>query len=340
MKNVNGFGIFLDEEDRFFIADPFAEDVNFVPHYKSFQNKYDVIKQSGYDENGELTEQFFKIFQMKTFDDITKLGAFSYSAIAPFFNALRTEFNFFPTLFLVGKRGSGKSSILNLLFNPIMYGFPKNSIEYYYSKARLQRTLTEQTFPIPLDDYDTAYFSSEILEEVILGYPTLRRDATNNNDAYFLQGFCSFVISTNTLHDLPLNPAIASRSLILEFGDPINLKHYKEYSDYEDKIINGKYYGYYLLRKALELYEYNDLVQSINLQQKEIQERTYLQDSRSLLYAMIFHGAKIWEQVFLEHNLESELLNKLNRDPAVRDGFIEVSEEILKKYSFEGYNKI
>jgi len=322
-------GVFLNRENQdFIIVHPFKEDLYVIGENDVQYGYIERIKEKGIDFEGKLTRCFRDILHIKTMREDVRIGCFGYSAIHPFFYALRRVIDVFPNLFMIGVPGSGKTTLLELLIN-CNYGTELKSPDSIDTTARLTKYATESTFGLNIDDLD-------ILELKLMNWiktnstrkgtrDRMNKDQKMNRE----QTYTSYTGSANKKDFLTgeINDAFRKRCLIFEGMKRIELKDDTTSFDILcTEIAEGKIYGFYLLEKAIEFFEelsdkpissYFKLVRHLNdlkrrLKQLFVDKEIFISDIRRLtIYALLYIGLQIWDYIFRENELESDILSKI-----------------------------
>lgn len=119
-----------------------------------------LVSQGFHEYQGDIIKDLKIFAELRRFFDNDKLALmFGYSAIAPFFYALKGCGNFFvPLNISQGPRGTGKTT-LGELFTRYLYGIPPGGPSDVTSEFRLLDFMTGTTFPRLVDEAENAKFT-------------------------------------------------------------------------------------------------------------------------------------------------------------------------------------
>ena len=321
-------GVFIDENRELIVSDPFDDKISVSGNNDMQDDVIDMIKAKGIDKKGELLECFYKILHVQTMREDVRLGVFGYASINPFLFAIKDAIDVFPNLFIIGIAGSGKTTFLELMMN-IMYGTKLKSPDSIDSTARLTKYSTESTFPLNIDDID-------ILDPKLMNYiktnstrKTTRDRMTKDQRKNSEQTYTCYTGSANKKEFLlgNKNEAFRKRCLVFEIMKKIDMKdETREFEEQREIIKKGKVFGFYLLKKTVEFIDksnekdisvYFKLVAMLNTTKRELKNcfldnDVPLTDIRRLtIYALVWIGWRIWQHVFNERGLKSELLDSV-----------------------------
>ena len=350
-------GIFL-KEDEFVIVHPFKEDLTVIGE-NDIQHEYiERIKDTGLDVNGDLIKAFYEVLEIKGLREDIRAGIFGYASIQPFFFALSKVLDIFPNLFVIGIHGSGKTTLTEILFN-FLVGTKMKSADSIDSPARMTKYSTENPFILNIDDID-------ILEEKLMNFiktsstrKGTRDRLTRDQKLLSEQTYASYSGTANNRNFLSgnENDAFRKRCLIYETMEGIDIAEDTAiFEEVKFKIAEGKIVGFYLLEKAIEFFKslsnrdittYFKLTAHINeirkrLKQKIIEKEIFLSDGRRLtIYALIYIGWEIWDYIFTQKGLKSEILKRyLNLDGETLWNFIKGLEETEKDITITTFDAI
>lgn len=350
-------GVFL-REDEFVIVHPLKEDLTVIGENDIQHDYIERIKDRGLDVNGDLVKAFYDVLEIKGIREDIRAGIFGYTSIQPFFFALSKTLDIFPNIFVIGIHGSGKTTLTEILFN-FLFGTKMKSPDSIDSPARITKYSTESTFTLNIDDVD-------ILEEKLMNFiktsstrKGTRDRLTRDQKLLTEQTYTSFVGTANNLNFLSgnENDAFRKRCLIYETMEGIDITEDTTiFEEVRFNITEGKIMGFYLLEKAIEFFKslsnrditaYFKLTAHINeirkkLKQKIIEKEIPLSDGRRLtVYTLIYVGWEIWDYVFTQKGLESEILKRyLNLDGETFWNFIKGLEETEKDITITTFDAL
>jgi len=350
-------GVFL-REDEFVVVHPFKEDLTVIGE-NDIQHEYiERIKERKLDVNGGLVKAFYDVLEIKGIREDIRAGIFGYSSIQPFFFALSKVLDIFPNIFVIGIHGSGKTTLTEILFN-FLFGTKMKSPDSIDSPARITKYFTESTFTLNIDDID-------ILEDKLMNFiktsstrKGTRDRLTRDQKLLAEQTYTSFVGTANNINFLSgnENDAFRKRCLIYETMEGIDITEDTTiFEEVRFNIAEGKIMGFYLLEKAMEFFKslsnkettsYFKLTAHINeirkkLKQKIIEKEIPLSDGRRLtVYTLIYIGWEIWNYVFTQKDLKSEILKRyLNLDGETFWNFIKGLEETEKDITITTFDAL
>lgn len=350
-------GIFL-KDDEFVIVHPFNENLTVIGE-NDIQHEYiERIKDKGLDINGDLIKAFYDVLEIKGIREDIRVGIFGYTSIEPFFFALSKVLDIFANIFVIGIHGSGKTTFMEILFN-FLFGTKMKSPDSIDSPARITKYSTESPFTLNIDDIDD-------LEEKLMSFiktsstrKGTRNRLTRDQKLISEQTYTSYAGTGNNRNFLSGNEnnAFRKRCLIFETMEGINITEDTTiFEEAKFDIAEGKIVGFYLLEKAIEFFKslskrnstaYFKLTAHINkirkkLKQRIIEKGIILSDGRRLtIFTLIYIGWEIWDYVFTQKGLKSEILKRyLNLDGETFWNFIKGLEETEKDITITTFDAL
>jgi hypothetical protein len=331
---IDTVGAFLDEDDEIFLSNPFNEDLVIVGK-NSLQN--DVIERTeriGLDD-GSLTRDYFEIWKTNEQRLNVRIAEWGYSAIQPFFHALGKEIKVKPYLMLLGKGGTGKTTMLKLLLCKT-FGLIEKSAENFDSLPRTTVYGTTSTYTPYIDDIDNLDEKQvSWFKAIATGNIARERLQTDSRTMKSDIVYSAFAGSGNKKEFImgSKHEALRMRCILMNLYKVIELteenkEDIKRFERHYEKIMqDGKLYGYYLMEKALEYVDKK--IKSKGLLKREkfgkviketkgkinklkLSGKIQLSDPRRAeIYALVHVGLQIWNYIFQEQGLFDEELIEL-----------------------------
>lgn len=363
LKMYPACGIFDTEEGDLIIAHPENPNIALYGENSVQKRIIDQIMKKGIDWEGTLTKDFYEILHLPTMEQDVRLGVYGYTAIQPFFYAIRSFLDLFANVFLIAPPDCGKSKLLDICAN-YLYGTKAYDQENIESGPRYTIYATECTFPQNVEDIDKT--SEEWLNFIKANSTRKLQRERLGQDSRTLRSeqiYTSWVGSSNETSwmDGVKNKAFRMRCLIFFLTrrivkTPETAPLHEKYIKHRENIINGKVFGIYLLTKAKEFVEHSmqedipikdKLIALVKDRNKKISDyifkhRYSLIDSRrETVYSALYIGWEIWKYVFKIYELESTLIDEiLDLETDTYINFIKRLENAEVQLTFDNFDPI
>ncbi len=358
-------GVFLTQNKELKIIYPGIKNIKLYGENDFQKEIISFCEKKGIDTNGDLTTPFYEIIHNNSLPLSVRLITSGYIAISPFFYALKDYLDIFPNLFWIAPPGTGKTTFFELMGN-IIYGTELQNADDVNSQARLSKIPTSHTTPLPIDDMDEL---KEIQMSFIKSISTrkkgrIRMGGKDKQEILREEVYASFMGTANEDDFIQGEDNMAFRIRALTFRafkrvDILKDKGFKKFDENIKEIKQGKIFGYYLLKNALEFIKKTDnLIENASYEKftnfiDNIKERLidyflkkfgneYIDPRRITIYSLILVGLYFWRYLFNKHKLNVDILSKVIdfEENNMFLQFIIDLEEIEQIYSLQDFGRI
>ena len=322
-------GIFLKKNGEFEITYPGISDIKLYGENDYQKRIIGFCEKRGIDSSGELTIPFYEIIHNNTLPLSVRLITSGYTAIEPFFYALKDYLDIFPNLFWVAPQGTGKSTFFELMGNKC-YGTEMKNADDVNSEARLTKIPTSHTTPLLIDDMEKLGNIQMSFIKSISTRKKGRERMTSKQGVIIEEVYASFMGTANKDEFIQggENMAFRVRALILRDFKKIEMGKDKKFKENIRKINQGPIFGYYLLNNALEfIKEIDDSIEDSPYEKltsfiENIKTRLidcflekfgedYIDPRRITIYSLLLTGLYFWRYLFNKHELNVDVLSKI-----------------------------
>jgi len=309
----------------------------------------DNIKNRGIDIDGDLAGDFYDLIHLESQPEWVRAIILGYSGINPFCYAIRSSLDIFPNLFILGVKGSGKTSMTKLLINE-PFGTKLLNQDSIDSASRFTMYTTIGTAALNIDDlHEMGEKSMAFMKSNSTDKGTRDRNTVNQkmNREQTYACFCGSANENDWLKG-KRNDAFRVRAFIVELTKRIDFKKQqilrnrqgelikkgkkvqmfnirKKFQQITNKITEGKLFGFHFLEMGLEFAEtyipdnklttYYKFVKILKANEEKITDlfisKNIDVDPRRLtMYSLLYTGWQIWNYVFELKNFHSNFLEK------------------------------
>ena len=358
-------GVFLTQNKELKIIYPGVKNIKLYGENDFQKRIISSCEKKGIDINGDLTNPFYEIIHNNSLPLSIRLITSGYIAIAPFFYALKDYLDIFPNLFWIAPPGTGKTTFFELMGNTC-YGTELQNADDVDSEARLTKLPTSHTTPLPIDDMHKL---KDIQMSFIKSISTrkkgrVRMGGKDKQEIKIEEVYASFMGAANKDDFVQGEDNVAFRMRALIFRafkrvDILKARGFKKFNENIEKIKQGKIFGYYLLKNALEFIKETDsLIENTSYEKltnfiDNIKNRLidyflekfgnyYIDPRRITIYSLILLGLYFWRYLFNKHKLNVEILSKVI-DFEENDMFLQFIielEEIEQIFSSQSFERI
>jgi len=322
-------GVFTDKNDNLIVTHPDNKDIKIYGVNAYQKRTIERITRKGLDMNGELLNEYFQLFHYNTFPEDVRLTTFGHSLIANFFNVLRDDIDIFPSHFYITPvRSVGKTVLFKLIYADL-FGIELKSGDDIDSPARFSENCTDTTTCMPIDDVDR--LNPKVLTQMKTAGTTLKAKErmTRDQKTIIQDTYRTFSGTANSEEFISgeKNEALRGRCLISrDFIIVDDFKELKHLDEIKEKIHSNGIIGYFLLSKAIEyinktididnISSHDKLIQLIKQNKENLrkffEQKTIFDDPRRLTtYALLYTSWQMWDSIFQEANLHSDLLREI-----------------------------
>lgn len=322
-------GIFTDKNDNLIVAHPDNKDIKIYGVNAYQKRTIERVKRKRLDMNGNLLNEYHQLFHYNTFPEDVRLTTFGHSLIANFFNVLRDDIDIFPQHFWITPvRSVGKTVLFKLIYADL-FGIELKSGDDIDSTARFSENCTDTTTCMPIDDIDK--LETKILNQMKTAGTTLKAKERMTKDQKIIiqDTYRTFSGTANSDEFISgeQNEALRGRCLISrDFKFVTDFKELKNLEVIKEIIHSNNILGYFLLNKSIEyinkvididnISSHDKLIQLIRQNKEKLRKyfesKTIFDDPRRLtIYALLYTSWQMWNFIFQEANLHSDLLEEI-----------------------------